>query len=162
MTKNLFTEKQYFNCVEVYVLLSFFIVGVLYKIIKLLQQPEPIFTSSLILALLLIAIFCTVMLVLRKLKLSISINEKYIKFKLYPLHDKKQKILLEDIETCKVMRTPAVAQWHGGNISFQRHSSYTLNGRNGVFIKTKTNKAYFIGSNKVEQLKEVLEELLTK
>lgn len=162
MTKKLFTEKQYFNCLEIYLLISCFIVGFLYKIIRLLQQPENISVSSLTLALFLLALLCSLMVVLRKLKLSTTINEKYIKFKLYPLHKKKQKILLEDIESCKVISTPVVAQWHGGNISFQRYSSYTFNGRNGVFIKTKTDKAYFIGSNKVEQLKEVLEEILIK
>ena len=162
MAKQLFKEKQHFHCLEVYILISFFIVGFFLMLVRIFQQQENLSEASVLLASLLLLLHCSLIVFLMKLELSTSINEKSIKFKLYPFHKKRKKILIKDIEICSVINTSLAAQWHGSNISYQRTSSYTLNGRNGVYIKTKTDKAYFIGSNNTEQLKEVLEKLLVK
>jgi hypothetical protein len=91
---------------------------------------------------------------LRQLKLKVSINDKRIKYRMFPLHDKTQRIAWDEVESCEIVKTPYFAQWHGGNIRFDRESWYSLTGRNGLSIKTKDGRSLFIGCRNVDKLKQ--------
>lgn len=91
---------------------------------------------------------------IRQIKLKVSINDKRIKYKMFPFHEKTQKIKWEEIESCEIVKTPYFAQWHGANIGLNRETFFSLTGRNGLSIKTKDGKCLFIGCKNMEQLKQ--------
>ncbi len=96
---------------------------------------------------------------LTNLQLKVTISKKNIKFKLSPIHPKKQAIAWEDIERCTLVKTSEAAQWSGGNITFNHEKRVTLSGRNGLSIKTKNGEFYFIGFKNLSQLQQVLDDI---
>ena len=72
-------------------------------------------------------------------------------------HDKK-KIPLEDIESCTVVETPIVAQWHGVNIELPKEEMWSINGRNGLAIATKDGEQIFIGSSRAQEMAQAIKQ----
>ena len=93
---------------------------------------------------------------LHRLEMKVTITEKKVKFKLSPLHPKKQSIAWKEIGRCEIVKTSEAAQWSGGNITFNE-KRYSLNGRNGLAIRTKSGESYFIGCKNVEKLQQTLQ-----
>lgn len=96
---------------------------------------------------------------LRSLRLKVSVSEKNIKYKLSPLHDKKRSVAWKDVEKCEIVKTPEIAQWSGGNISFNREKRISLTGRNGLALQTKEGENLFIGVKNVDELEKTLERI---
>ncbi|MCB0644579.1 MAG: hypothetical protein KDC44_23205 [Phaeodactylibacter sp.] len=95
---------------------------------------------------------------LRQLKLKVSVNDSRIKFKLFPFQKQSQRITWDQVDSCRLVRSPRAAQWHGGNLHFSRERWYSLSGRNGLLIETKDGQHYFIGCRNLDRLKQVLVE----
>ena len=89
--------------------------------------------------------------ILLQLKFKVSISETRIKYKMFPLHYKPQRITWDEIESCEIVKTPYYAQWHGANISYNQ-SWFSLTGRNGLSIRTKDGRSLFIGCKDMDGL----------
>jgi len=126
--------------------------------IALLLAPQPQIENAFFFFVLAIAIRA-LMWWLMKLKLSIAITNKCIKFKFFPLHAKKHTIAWDDVENCEIIKAPEAAQWSGLNISYSHERRYTLNGRNGLAIKTKNGENFFIGCRDIMGLTQALNEM---
>ena len=96
---------------------------------------------------------------LYRLKLKLSISDKKIKYKLSPWHSAKQSILWQDVDSCKIVQTSEAAQWSGGNITFNHEKRFTLSGRNGLALKTKSGERYFIGCEDILGLRKALDKV---
>lgn len=94
---------------------------------------------------------------LTRLKMKVVVSEKGIKFKLSPIHPKKQLIPWKKIDSCVIVKTSEAAQWCGGNITFNHEKRVSLTGRNGLAIKTKEGENVFIGVKEVSELHEALD-----
>ena len=160
MSKKLFKEKQQFKGLELIALITFLMVGVAYKLVSELLQPSAAFWLTLGLSIGILAILGITLKYILNLRLKTIVKKDHISFSMPPLQKGKEKIKWKDVTTCEVVKTPLLAQWHGGNISFNNEKSYTFNGRNGVHIATKNGAAYFIGSKKPDALKEAIQKAI--
>ncbi len=158
MKNKAFKERQHFNDHIVFILLGAGFIGAIYGFIKtIVSQHYSLFDLSVyvgIAALMAISFWG-----LKRLQLKVSVNEKRIKYKLFPIHKEAQKIRWDEVASCEVVKTPLAAQWHGGNISFGRESLISLTGRNGLSIETKNGKRIFIGCKEVDDLRISLDHL---
>lgn len=93
---------------------------------------------------------------LRRAQMKVSINKERIKFKVQPFHQKARRIDWEEVEDCQIIRTNEQAQWQGGNIHQPGEIFVSLVGRNGLSIRTKSGRKYFIGCKDVDGLTEAL------
>lgn len=93
---------------------------------------------------------------LNQTRMKVSINDERIKFKVKPFHQKARRIDWEDVEDCHIVRTNKTEQWHGGNIHLPGEVFVSLVGRNGLSIKTKSGRQYFIGCEDVDGLENAL------
>jgi|AntRauTorckE5430_2_1112549.scaffolds.fasta_scaffold00930_5 hypothetical protein len=93
---------------------------------------------------------------LNRTRMKVSINEDRIKFKVRPFHQKSRRIGWEDVEDCQIIRTNEQEQWQGGNIHRPGEIFISLVGRNGLSIRTKSGRQYFIGCKDVDGLTEAL------
>ena len=160
MSKKLFKEKQQFQGLEIIALVALLMVGVVYKLVSELLQPSPVFWLTIGLSIGILAVLGITLNYLLNLRLKTTVKESHISFSMPPFQKGKEKIKWEDVTACKVIKTPLLAQWHGGNISFNHEKTYSFNGRNGVHIATKSGKAYFIGSKKPDALKEAIQKAI--
>lgn len=155
MAKAKFKEKQQFNNKPVLVILTVIGLVVIWRGAQFLLQPQPDYTAALFLSLVLAAVGGTIWWLI-KVELKVTVNEKGIKFKMSPNHATKRFIAWDEIESCDLVKTSELAQWSGGNITFNHERRVSLSGRNGLAIKTKAGKYYFIGSKDIDRLEETL------
>jgi hypothetical protein len=95
----------------------------------------------------------------QRLRLKTSISKKSIKVQMYPWQKKKKKINWDNVKRCEIVQTSGMNQWHGGNISFNYERRYSLSGRNGMHITTYAGREYFIGSRKLNELVDAVQEV---
>jgi hypothetical protein len=156
--KEVFRERQRFNDRLVYLLLSAGMIGVFYCFIIALMQGHISTEKGVLFLIVAIGLAGTIWW-LKRLQLKVSVNKNRIKYKMKPFHEKAKKIAWNDIESCKIVRTPYAAQWHGGNVHFGQKFYYSLTGRNGLSIQTKDGRRLFIGCKDVDGLMQVLDRL---
>ncbi len=155
MTKVIFKEVQRFDNYLALFSLGLLGLGAIIAGIIHLSAPQP---NYFIIALLFITAAAVGVGIwwLTRLKMKVVISEKGIKFKLSPVHPKKQSIPWEKIDSCVIVKTPEAAQWCGGNITFNHEKRVSLTGRNGLAIKTKEGENLFIGVKQVAGLRKSL------
>lgn len=80
------------------------------------------------------------------------VTRKNLKVRLRAFLGMRERIPLDEIEECAVVRYPPFAQRYGrgGWLSGERFLS--LVGRNGVAIRTKDGEAYFVGTRRPREL----------
>jgi hypothetical protein len=159
MKKMKFKEEQKFEYKELFVLITIFILLGVYRFGCDLFSLSESFRSEILggISLLLLS---TILYVLWKTKMKVSINEHRIKLKMFCWKTERKKILWDDVESCQIIKTPLNAQWAGSNISFNREKKYSLVGRNGIYLMTKDGEEYFIGSKKISELEKVVRKIL--
>jgi len=158
MVKVYFKEKQRYENKVLLTILAISCIAALLGGVKRLvashtDYPQTIFLFFTALAIGVIIWWLT------KLKMKVNISNKRIKFKMTPIHIKKQSIFWEDIEKCEIVRTSEAAQWSGGNITFNHEKRISLNGRNGLALKTKKGEHYFIGCKNISRLQQALDKI---
>ncbi len=158
MKNYMYKDQQNFTDKLVFLLLAIGLFGGLVGLFYSIWNAHiPIETTM---AYLTIAIVSLVWIVwLRMLELKVSINDKRIKFKLYPIHRRSQKIFWDDVESCEIVTSPVGAQWHGSNLQYAREALYSLTGRNGLRILLADGRRYFIGCKDVDLLQKTLSEV---
>lgn len=162
MKKNLFKEKQRFDSKEIFGIVVFLIGVLIYTLFTSLQSHHWGFTYvewSIVGLFLLLGGYLWY---LTHLRLHLFLTKEGIIYKMKPFHSKKKKILWKDVASCEVIKTPVMAQWHGGNITFSYEKTFTLNGRNGLHITTLDGEEIFLGSKRLNDLKKVVKKALTE
>lgn len=155
MKKIYFKEKQRYDNKVAFVILGFvglILVGAELKF--LLDLPTNYYNVAFLF--LGIVAVGSIMWWLTQLKMKVAITDKKIKAKLTSTFVKKCSIKWEEVASCKIVKTPEIAQWSGSNISFGRETKLSLNGRNGLAIQTRNGESYFIGCNNIPALQQAL------
>ncbi|MTB51705.1 hypothetical protein [Lewinella sp. W8] len=158
MTKVNFKETQRYDNKLIPLLLGLIGVVTMVRGTSLLIAPEPKIWGAIFLFSVAAAIGGLIWW-LTQLKLKVVVTEKNVKFKLSPLHEKKHSISWEEIDKCAIVRTSEVAQWGGGNITFNHEKRYSLTGRNGLSIRTRAGELFFIGCTDLTRLQETLNKM---
>jgi hypothetical protein len=97
-------------------------------------------------------------------KLSVIIDKKYLKFKMFPFHWKYKKIKLAEINNAAVIEYNKDRSFHGWGLGVSwggKYKSYTVRGYKGVEISLKDGNKLFIGSAKAEEIIFLLDNLMT-
>jgi len=157
MKNKKFSEKQRFNDKLVFILLWAGIGGALFGLVKSFINGEATLLST-ITYLSIVSGLGFLFWWLRRLQLKISVNNKRIKYKMSPIHNKSQRIAWDEVASCEILRTPLAAQWHGSNIRYGGESWFSLTGRNGLSVETKDGRRFFIGCENVDELAAALDD----
>lgn len=152
-----FKDRQHFNDRVVFAFICLAILATFGGLVKTLWTGEATLMTSLIYLGVILALGGWLWW-LRHLELKVSIDRKRIKYKMAPWHSKSKRIAWKEVASCKVVKTPLAAQWHGSNIHFCRENWFSLSGRNGLSLLTRDGEQYFIGCRDVEGLADFLKE----
>lgn len=101
----------------------------------------------------------TINLLLLFFRLSIKIDKKYFKFKMFPFHWHFRKIRLNEISNATVKEYNTDRTFHGWGMGIpwnKNYQSYTVKGYKGVEISLSNGKQIFIGTQQPESLIESL------
>ena len=156
MSIKLHKEEQRFNDKVVMAMLGIGILGLLYAAINtLLFTPSAYIKAG---TFFLVALALGGWLIwLVKLRLKVKISNKSIKYQMAPFHTTNRKNKWKEVKKCTIVKTPKIAQWHGGNLSYGAESRFSLSGRNGISVTTKDGRKYFIGCCDVDGLQKAMQ-----
>ncbi len=153
MEKYKFKEKQAYNDKKI---MLFLIATITFLLVSLAQSviQNNWTIMSVLIYLVVVTLIGFQFWRLKKMELTISVNKKRIKFKMFPFHTEAQKIKWEEVQSCEIVKTPFGIQWHG---EYSHEAYFSLTGRNGLALTTKDGERYFIGCQNVDELANFLE-----
>ncbi|GJM31199.1 MAG: hypothetical protein DHS20C18_02000 [Saprospiraceae bacterium] len=162
MTRKVFKEEQKFKYWEVYILLVFFMGISLTRLVSGLLGFSEMETLPSMIYLLILTSFGLVFWYLHKLKMIIKVDEKGLTIRYFPKFFRKRTIKWDDIQDCRFIRTPEMAEWSGWGVHFALdEETHSLCGRTGLHIITKEGKKYFIGSKRIVEKKDTIKKFLS-
>lgn len=153
MKKLEFKENQRFRQLDVLLLLSFLIIGLVYRLMTIESREIGDYFAYL----LCLGLLGSAFVYFYNLRLITVINKKGVRFQYFPWHYKKQKISWEDIEQMELVRTPLNTALNGWNVRFADNYYYSVCGNRGLDICLKNGDRVFIGSQNTEELEKSLE-----
>lgn len=161
MTRSNYKEKQRLTNWELPLLISSLMIALMVKmIIQHWISPSanalPFGTFALLVLPMTALLWYTL-----SLKLSIKVNKEGIKLQYFPFQSKKYKIKWDEIEACEFVQTPANAQWSGWNVQYHE-KSYSLCGRTGMHIRTKSGEDLLIGTKNYTDFRKAVMYFLKK
>lgn len=155
MANKIYQEKQRFHDWLIIVLLALAILGLLYGAASYFWSPQGTFVYSGV-SLLLAAGLGYAIYWLTSLRSKLTITDETIKFKLKGPIAATQKIAWEDIQSCTIVKAPVLAKWDRPKVTLTDEKFYSLSGRNGLMIETKSGDHYFLGCKNVGELQTAL------
>jgi len=87
-------------------------------------------------------------------KLKMLITDEYLEYSFFPLVGKR-RVEWKDIQSAQMV-TYGLFVAHGIRFTFTRGTIYNVSGRKAIQIQTKAGKKFAIGTQKPEELDEVL------
>ncbi|MGB1217376.1 MAG: hypothetical protein ACPG5P_05845 [Saprospiraceae bacterium] len=158
MKGRIYEEKQSYRKWEIIALLSTLIIGLAYCTLETYLQ-EPSNSGVVILSLILFMGFLGIgLFYFSSVRLYTKMNDKGISFSYYPQHYKNQRIKWSEIHSSAIVNTSMAAQWNGFNVSFNNQTAFSVSGTNGILITKKNGEEIFIGSQRAEEMKSVIDE----
>ncbi len=160
--KEKYKETQTFGYPEVWMLIGGLQVGLIIRFVQhWLEGSYALFPFETLLFL--SAPLVVLMVFLWKLRVEVRVSAKKIAIHVRDWYrHKRAKIPVAEIEEIELIDTPPAAQWVGGNISFDHAHQFSLQGRRGLFIRTREGEEYFVGVSNIQQLKPLLRKLKKK
>jgi len=161
MAHTIYKEEQQYRNWESIAFITLLIGGLVYGIVtgnaKNAMAISPMWLSACLVAL------SGFLLYLLNIKLRISVSDKSISYQYFPIHDKKKKVKIEDIQYCAVIDPSAAQSYTGRNLNFAvREQMYSVTGRRGLQVILKNNKRLFIGSKNPQELKSRIESVVDR
>jgi len=163
MAKKLFKEKQYFLRSDLKWIAG--ALGLLALLIVIREYLNPDFQmqpSDLIAGILTAGLILAAAWFLMRLKIKTTITEKGIEYKMFPFHNKKHIIPWDNIRQIRVLDIPRNSSWQDNYNSYMLQKKFTFSGRRGISVLTCDGEQIFIGSAKIEDLKNALEKATSK
>lgn len=160
--KPLFQEKQKFTQWWIWLIhisiLLIFLSGVYIQIVR--KEPFGNNPASDGLLLFIFVILLGLNLLFLSLNLKTRITNDKIYFKFYPFHTTKQEYLISDIQEMKVIKYKPILDYGGWGIrGFGNDKAFNVKGNMGLKILFKDGKKRLIGTQKPEELQQVIKEL---
>ena len=154
-----FKETQKFNGIAIIGLILFLLIGICWRFIEqnFINMSEQV-SITLPVFLLLLFILGGSLAYFLSIRLITKINEKSVQFQYYPLHYRKRKIKWRDIASWEIVEMPLSAEWSGWNVHFGGQD-FSVGRRQGLQITLKSGETIFLGSRKLNQLKEIMEKM---
>ena len=157
----LITEKEYYEVQKFNRIMNALIIGILLIIswyafyvqiiagIPFGNNPAPDFVVVLIAAVfgILFPLFFAA------LRLEISIDDKSLRFRFYPVHIKWKEIEFRDISAAEEVKFRPVMEYGGWGIRFRRNiRAYIMRGNEGVMLTLADGRQVLLGSQKAGML----------
>ncbi len=91
------------------------------------------------------------------LRLHTKINNVGIQYKFFPFHFKWQSISWNEIEKSEIRTYKPIREYGGWGLRYGKQGkAYTIKGKTGLQLYLKTGRKVLIGTNKSEELTQVL------
>ena len=148
-------EKERFHDSLIIVLLSFSIISLLYGSASYFWHPQGTFVYSIVSLLLAIGLGYAIYW-LTSLRSKLTITNEKIKFRIKGPIEKTKKIAWEDIESCTIVKSSVFGKWDRAKVTLVDEKFYSLSGRNGLMIETKSGNHYFLGCKNIGELQTAL------
>ncbi len=160
MAKHKFKEEKRFRHRAFYVLLGLIILGASYRLVEQFVLA-PVVSWGMVAAFTgMIMVSALIIYLLSSVRFVTVVSKKGIKYQLYPLHFKRQKVKWDDIEEYKVVELPRKDAWSGWNLYYSSDfNNYGFGEHKGLFVKLKNGENIYLGIEHEAELKKNIKKL---
>ncbi len=160
MAKHKFKEEKRFRHRAFYVLLGLIFLGASYRLVEQIVLA-PVVSWGMVAAFTgMILVSALMIYLLSSVRFVTVVSKKGIKYQLYPLHFKRQKVKWDDIEEYKVVKLPRKDAWSGWNLYYSSDfNNYGFGEHKGLFVKLKNGENIFLGIEHEDELKKNIKKL---
>lgn len=163
MATKILREEQRCRSLNIYLVLLFFILLTVAALVKrFFVHAEGWVTSYPVLIVILLILGGLTWFLLYRVRMELKVSEKGLNIRHFPMHPKKLKIKWDEVEDYEFVDESNAAQWSGWGIHFSTTGEkyFSLCGRTGMWIHTKNGENIFIGSQKILELRDRIEQFL--
>jgi len=160
----LFSEKQKFKQWWIWLILlgvnGLFLFGVYSQVINGQQFGSKPISDTGLLTSAGMSILLTLLFLCFKLETQIKADGIYVRF--FPIHIRFKHYSWDSIQKSHIRKYSAIAEYGGWGLRlniFGKGKAYNVSGDQGLQLEFKTNKKLLIGTNKAEELNEVLNKI---
>lgn len=157
----LFSEKQKFKQWWIWLILlginGLFLFGVYTQIINGQQFGSKPISDTELLSSAGVSLLLTLLFLCFKLETQIKADGIYVRF--FPFHIRFKHYTWDSIQKSYIRKYAAISEYGGWGLRltiFGKGKAYNVSGDKGLQLEFKTNKKLLIGTNKAEELNEVL------
>lgn len=87
------------------------------------------------------------------LRLEISVDDRYLRFRFYPVHVNYRETALSEISVAEEVKYRPIMEYGGWGIRFRRNiRAYTIRGNEGVMLTFADGRKILLGSQKADKL----------
>lgn len=87
------------------------------------------------------------------LRLEISVDDRYLRFRFYPVHVNYRETALSEISAAEEVKYRPIMEYGGWGIRFRRNiRAYTMRGNEGVMLTFADGRKILLGSQKADKL----------
>lgn len=87
------------------------------------------------------------------LRLEISVDDRYLRFRFYPVHVNYRETALSEISAAEEVKYRPIMEYGGWGIRFRRNiRAYTIRGNEGVMLTFADGRKILLGSQKADKL----------
>ncbi|MCC5945758.1 MAG: hypothetical protein JJT94_12555 [Bernardetiaceae bacterium] len=152
----LFEEKQRFKPLWIWILILSVMSITLWTLYKPAFSMQSIFILSMTMF-----IHIAIIVFLLSCQLRTEITESYISYQFYPFHTQKRALTWATIKEAKVRKYSPLAEYGGWGLrwGFNGGVAYNVAGNQGLDIELHDGRSILIGTQKPNELAEVLAKL---
>lgn len=163
MAKSKFKETQRFQNWGVLGLLAVLTLGTTIRLGASIISGAESQSHNIILGGLLLVSLLAILAYFIKVRMKVKVNEKGIKYSIYPWQSNKQKISWEEVKNYEIVDLPQQAALSGWAVQYGMHSrGWNMGSNRGLHLELRNGECYFLSIKNLDELEDTLEEIFEK
>ena len=157
MAKLKFKETQRYRHWEVIALLAILAVGTLIRLVTTIVSGGTENGSNLLLGIFLFISLLSILIYFLNVKMKVKVDDKGIKYSIYPWQKSKQKIKWEEVANFEIVELPEPAAMSGWSVQYgSRTRGWNMGNHRGLSLDLHNGEHYFLSIDRLDDLENTL------
>lgn len=160
MAKLKFKETQRYKHWEVIAILAILTLGTAFRLVATAISDTVSDDGNLMLGIFLLVSLVLMLVYFLKVKMKVKVNDKGVKYSIYPWQHSKQKIKWEDVSNFEIIELPEHAALSGWSIQYgSRLRGWNMGNPRGIRLDLRNGEHYFLSINNLDDLENILDKI---
>lgn len=163
MAKLKFKETQRYRHWEVIALLAILTLGTATRLVVTAVSGNTGTESNFFLGIILLVGLLVTLIYFLKVKMKVIVDNKGVKYSIYPWQHSKQKIKWKDVENVEIVELPEQAALSGWSVQYgSRARGWNMGNHRGLRIDLHNGEHYFLSIDNIDDLEDTLDKIFDR
>lgn len=160
MAKLKFKETQRYRHWEVIALLAILTLGTAARLVVTALSGASGNDNNFFLGAFLLAGLLITLIYFLKVKMKVKVDDKGVKYSIYPWQNSKRKIKWEDVQNFEIVELPEQAALSGWTVQYgSRTRGWNMGNHRGLRIDLRNGEEYFLSIENLDDLEDILDKI---